>query len=92
MSDKGNIEAYPGATSINISEYGDIGAYPDAVNDPQHETMKERSMRVLSRTRSATSWKDPGPPPDGGVFAWTQVLAGHLTIMNTWQVSMLSYA
>ena len=84
MFEKGDIEAYPEATSSSISENGDIGAYPDATHDPQPETMRERSLRVLSRTRSAASWKDPGPPPDGGVFAWIQVLVGHLTIMNTW--------
>ncbi|KAI9811855.1 MAG: hypothetical protein M1827_005206 [Pycnora praestabilis] len=36
---------------------------------------------TLSRTRS---WKDPGPPPDGGMKAWIQVLMGHLIIFNTW--------
>lgn len=70
-------------------EKGDIEAYPDAVNDPQNETsknetIKERTLRVLSRTKSAASWKDPGPPPDGGAFAWTQVLVGNLAMMNTW--------
>ncbi|KAI9881175.1 MAG: hypothetical protein M1830_007153 [Pleopsidium flavum] len=40
--------------------------------------------KVVSRTRSASSWKDPGPPPDGGLKAWTQVLMGHLVIFNTW--------
>jgi len=27
---------------------------------------------------------DPGPPPDGGINAWLQVLAGHLILINTW--------
>ena len=72
-----------------MTEKGDIEAYPDAVNDPQNETIKnettkERSLRVLPRTKSAATWKDQGPPPDGGAFAWTQVFVGHLTIMNTW--------
>lgn len=40
--------------------------------------------RVLSRTRSAASWIDPGPPPDGGLQAWTQVCMGHLTVCTTW--------
>ena len=25
-----------------------------------------------------------GPPPDGGLFAWSQVLAGHLVAFNAW--------
>lgn len=27
---------------------------------------------------------DPGPPPDGGLKAWAQVLVGHLVIFNAW--------
>lgn len=27
---------------------------------------------------------DPGPPPDGGITAWLQVLAGHLMCFITW--------
>lgn len=32
-------------------------------------------------TRSIT---DPGPPPDGGIKAWTQVAMGFLVLMTTW--------
>ena len=39
--------------------------------------------KVLSRTISRISI-DPGPPPDGGLVAWTQVACGHLIIFNTW--------
>lgn len=39
--------------------------------------------KVLSRTPSHISI-DPGPPPDGGLAAWTQVIMGHLTVFNTW--------
>lgn len=28
--------------------------------------------------------QDPGPPPDGGIRAWLQVLAGHLMCFVTW--------
>ena len=38
---------------------------------------------VLSKTTSRIS-VDPGPPPDGGLVAWTQVLMGHLIVFNTW--------
>ncbi|TGO89566.1 hypothetical protein BPOR_0103g00120 [Botrytis porri] len=63
--------------------------YPEALNEAEDdtikpETVKEKNLRVLSKTKSAASWKDPGPPPDGGVVACTQVLVGHLIIMNTW--------
>ena len=39
--------------------------------------------KVLSRTISRIS-VDPGPPPDGGLVAWTQVACGHLIVFNTW--------
>ena len=40
--------------------------------------------KVLSRIASRTSCPDPGPPPDGGLQAWTQSLMGHLVVFNTW--------
>jgi MFS family permease len=49
----------------------------------------EKQPATLSRiftNRSATSrssQRDPGPPPDGGLQAWTQVLMLHLTIFST---------
>ncbi|KAK2750086.1 hypothetical protein FQN57_004578 [Myotisia sp. PD_48] len=63
---------------------GDVETYPAAGNNPQNEAIKEESLRRLSRTRSRASWQYLDPPPDGGVVAWTQVLMGHLIIMNTW--------
>lgn len=30
------------------------------------------------------SEREPGPPPDGGLQAWTQVLMGHLVMINSW--------
>lgn len=59
-----------------------------AIDDSQSETIQGTSQTTLDRAKSATSWKDPGPPPDGGVRAWTQVLMGHLVIMNTWYPSL----
>ncbi|KAI4209709.1 MAG: hypothetical protein LQ351_007363 [Letrouitia transgressa] len=40
--------------------------------------------KVLSTTVSRSSYKDPGPPPDGGLLAWTQAIMGHLLVANTW--------
>jgi hypothetical protein len=76
-------------TFISMTEKGDVEAYADVVNDPRdetinNETIKERSLRVLSRTKSAANWKDPGPPPDGGALAWAQTLSGHLIVLITW--------
>ncbi|KAK4223153.1 riboflavin transporter MCH5 [Podospora fimiseda] len=46
--------------------------------------------RVVSRVLTCQSTKkstwDPGPPPDGGIKAWTAVLCAHLVITNTWGI------
>ena len=41
-------------------------------------------LGTLSRTLSRAPTIDPGPPPDGGLQAWTQALMGHLVVFNTW--------
>ncbi|KAK5108545.1 hypothetical protein LTR62_008202 [Meristemomyces frigidus] len=38
----------------------------------------------LDRVFTTRSLPDPGPPPDGGRAAWTQVACGWLTIFATW--------
>ncbi|RDL33913.1 uncharacterized protein BP5553_08281 [Venustampulla echinocandica] len=57
----------------------DIEAYPAGGNGTI--AMKEGPM---TRSSTKSSWKDPGPPPDGGLLAWWQVFLSHLVIMNTW--------
>jgi MFS family permease len=37
----------------------------------------------MGMTRKSTL-QDPELPPDGGLKAWTQVLVGHLAVMNSW--------
>lgn len=61
---------------------------PEAVDDSQNETFYGERQPLLGRKKSATSLRDPGPPPDGGIRAWTQVLVGHLIVMNTWYVPL----
>ncbi|KAF2125616.1 MFS general substrate transporter [Dothidotthia symphoricarpi CBS 119687] len=39
--------------------------------------------KILSRRSVVSSWKDPGPAPDGGLTAWIQVFCCHLTIFTT---------
>ena len=48
---------------------------------------KSRASNTLARVASRVttrSIRDPGPPPDGGVLAWTQIFCAWLAIMNTW--------
>lgn len=60
----------------------------DADKEPQTpaETAAAQGgiLRTISKTLSRTSAIDPGPPPDGGLQAWTQALMGHLVVFNTW--------
>ncbi|KAI9373241.1 major facilitator superfamily domain-containing protein [Aspergillus egyptiacus] len=42
------------------------------------------AARTLSIVRTRDSGKDPGPPPDGGFLAWSQVALAHFVICNTW--------
>ncbi len=74
----------------------DIEAYPNEALEPRDaETVMSRTStrrswgdaaKVITTMSTNGSWKDPGPPPDGGLLAWTQVAMGHLVIMNTWSV------
>lgn len=59
-----------------------ISANPDGAS--QNGKLGVKSLRVLTRTSTKSSWKDPGPPPDGGLKAWLQVACAHLVIMCTW--------
>jgi hypothetical protein len=60
---------------LSMTEKGDIEAYPDGSNDPQNEAWTGGMMAKsgpVTRTSTKSSWKDPGPPPDGGWLGWTQ--------------------
>jgi hypothetical protein len=46
-----------------------------------------RATSTLSRIASRLSTRediDPGPPPDGGLIAWTQVAIGFTACFCTW--------
>jgi MFS family permease len=55
--------------------------HPDDIK--QHDQHETAFAKVLSRRSAASSWVDPGPPPDGGLTAWIQVFCTHLTIFTT---------
>ncbi|KAK2610294.1 hypothetical protein N8I77_003740 [Diaporthe amygdali] len=80
-----NTQAIPGV-QLDESDFEDsAGHAPGAVEDhgSRGSVVSGLAERVLSRTTSRSSF-NPGPPPDGGLKAWTAVAAGHLVIMNTW--------
>ena len=58
---------------------------PSPVDSEKANKPRATSLaRTLSRRSQESSWHEPGPPPDGGVQAWTQVACAHLTIFSTW--------
>jgi hypothetical protein len=44
------------------------------VTEVENGEEKEKGVLggVVTRTSTKSSWKDPGPPPDGGTTAWLQ--------------------
>jgi hypothetical protein len=60
----------------------------------QHQGLEKPLSRSRSKpsdalTRIAShittrSIRDPGPPPDGGFVAWTQICCAWLAVMNSW--------
>ena len=68
----------------NDSAIGSQKKRGQAANNEDLEGSLKSIRQVLSCTRSRASYIDPGPPPDGGLRAWIQVLLCHLTIFNTW--------
>ena len=56
----------------------------DAIKPEEPDTPDGALGKVLSKVISRVSTLDVGPPPDGGLVAWTQVVMGHFTVFNTW--------
>nr|POF13480.1 aspyridones efflux protein apdf [Quercus suber] len=50
----------------------------------KHGNRSGALTRSLTSRSHASSWRDPGPPPDGGLVAWTQCFLVHLTVFSTW--------
>ncbi|KAL6708783.1 hypothetical protein ACN47E_002479 [Coniothyrium glycines] len=45
---------------------------------------RSNALARISSRLTTRSIKDPGPPPDGGVRAWVQVMCAWFAILNTW--------
>jgi MFS family permease len=77
-----NLQTWPSARDVEIQEATLSAEAGNQAAQHMHDKPHQPALaRMLSR-RSATSF-DPGPAPDGGLTAWTQVLCTHLTILTT---------
>ncbi|OGE46654.1 hypothetical protein PENARI_c013G00974 [Penicillium arizonense] len=71
-----------GIGSIDVNQENETGPESDGL------TRQSTPTTVLARTLfficMRESGRDPGPPPDGGFKAWSQVALAHLVMCNTW--------
>lgn len=84
-SSKGSSIEKPNEDTVpqdGVSSAARAGKSHQRSSEPQPS--EEGILRIISRPLSRTSTIDPGPPPDGGLQAWTQALMGHLVVFNTW--------
>ncbi|KAF7876705.1 hypothetical protein EAF04_001789 [Stromatinia cepivora] len=92
-----NSTSNPSSISISSNHKDiDIEVSPDlsdpdpdlTTGDEEKETAVEETLAHRTRTNgtqaTTASWRALGPPPDGGLRAWIQVILSHLVIMNTW--------
>jgi len=96
MYEKSDLES-PNASPLSTYREKDVEAapqqepvepiepYDDPLTDrPRFQAQDSFLTRVVTGRSAASSWVDPGPPPDGGRLAWTQAFMGHLVIFTTW--------
>lgn len=53
-------------------------------NLPRLETTTSNVLSRIASRVTTRSLADPGPPPDGGLKAWTQCAMAFLVVFNTW--------
>ena len=75
----------------SISPAGQNGTSDSQVHDKESRTASLELTRTVSNAISSLSTRvtnrhivDPGPPPDGGLKAWTQVAMAWVIIVTTW--------
>ncbi|PPJ50000.1 hypothetical protein CBER1_04750 [Cercospora berteroae] len=86
VSDDANMRSWPNPEDDEIER-----AIEEAEEPPHHDMSQQEKptglagtlSRTISRRSAASSWQDPGPPPDGGLQAWIQVACVHFTIFST---------
>lgn len=82
MEVSSNAQDHNSDSAIEVAEAGIAGRETERAQEEKSQRLS--LSRVLSSRSAASSWRDPGPPPDGGVQAWTQVLMAHLVVISTW--------
>ncbi|TFB06569.1 hypothetical protein CCMA1212_001297 [Trichoderma ghanense] len=71
--------ATTGPSSTEVSSTDDV-AYESKTETTTHSPQSIRSVEAQPTDAAITI----GPPPDGGLRAWLQIVAGHLVVFTTW--------
>jgi MFS family permease len=87
-SDEHGTRAWPRSFTGEVDMERPIKEEAEEQQRPTDEATRPSGLvatlsRTISRRSAASSWQDPGPPPDGGLQAWTQVFCVHMTILTT---------
>lgn len=67
----------------NADESNNFEVLTTTKTSTSRKSATDNIKSTLSRIRTRDDL-DPGPPPDGGVIAWTQAVLTHLVIFTTW--------
>ena len=65
-----------------MTERGDIEVLQFAENDVMRDE-ESGKKDAITRTSTKSSWKDPGPPPDGGWIGWSQGVWDFLFVLRS---------
>lgn len=86
-ADEQAMGAWPNTEDDEIERTIEEAENSDLAEEHQNEKSKQDTpnalVRIITGKSTASSWKDPGPPPDGGMQAWIQVFCCHLCVLNT---------
>lgn len=78
----------PAISPDNIQHHDQVEETEEIARVPTHRSQKPTPAALFKSitARSNATLRDPGPPPDGGMKAWTQACMGHLVVTNTWGI------
>lgn len=82
-----DINDWPNAADDDTERAMSKAEQPSTFQGPVEKigNIRPSTLSRISTSRSHRSQqRDPGPPPDGGLRAWTQCFCVHLTIFSTW--------
>lgn len=71
-------------SSNETLEMGEISEYTTKQQEPMTKTASNIARKILTKVSTKHSVVDAGPPPDGGLKAWTQCAVGCMVVCTTW--------